>query len=414
MSPRVGLDRTPVPTAEELGLMRGNPPPPDRLVTLENWMFPPFNRWGLQHVGELVPLAPVRRGDDVWQLPEAGRDLGGVSFEVDGEPWTIDEMLGAIATDGICVLHEGSVVWERYLNGMDVRSRHLCFSVTKSITATLAGILLGPGALDPDGLVVDLIPELTGTPWEGATVRHLLDMRAGIRWDEAYEDRSGDVASYRHAIGWWPRPRAGAPADAYDLLARLEADRPHGGAFEYRTPLTAMLGWVCERAGGDRLPALLSRELWQPLGAENDAAIAVDPHGNAVAGSGFNTTVRDLARFGELWRLGGRTPDGRQLVPEAWVRDTLVGGPDSREAFAAQPDGPDPEWPDGFYRNKWWVLDPSRPLFSAIGIHGQFATIDGGAGLVVAMFSSRAVADDDGGFRLFMAGVRAIGEALGG
>jgi CubicO group peptidase (beta-lactamase class C family) len=175
-----------------------------------------------------------------------------------------------------------------------------------------------------------------------------------------------------------------------------------------------MLGWVCERAGGDRLPALLSRELWGPLGAEHDAAIAVDPHGNAVAGSGFNATLRDLARFGEMWRLGGRTPDGHQLVPGPWVADTLTGGPDTLDAFVAKPDGPDPEWPEGFYRNKWWVLDPSRPLFSAIGIHGQFVTIDGGSGVVVAMFSSRAVADDDNGFRMFMAAVRGIAESLAG
>jgi hypothetical protein len=410
----VGLDRTPVPTADELGLMWGSPPPPDRLVTLENWMFAPFNRWGLQHVGELVPVAPVRRGADVWELPEAIRDLGGVSFELDGERWTIDEVLSAVATDGICVLHEGSVVWERYLNGMDRRTRHLCFSVSKSITATLAGILVGRGALAPDALVVDLIPELAGSAWEGATVRHLLDMRAGIRWNEVYEDREGDIAAYRQAIGWWPRTRADVPPDMYGLLATLEGDRPHGGAFEYRTPLTSMLGWVCERAGGDRLPALLSRELWGPLGAEHDAAIAVDPHGNAVAGSGFNATLRDLARFGEMWRLGGRTPDGHQLVPGPWVADTLTGGPDTLDAFVAKPDGPDPEWPEGFYRNKWWVLDPSRPLFSAIGIHGQFVTIDGGSGVVVAMFSSRAVADDDNGFRMFMAAVRGIAESLAG
>lgn len=408
------IDRAPIPTAAQLGLMRGTPPPPDRLVTLENWMFPPHNRWGLQHVGELVPIAPVRRGDRTWDFPEDGADLGTISFDLAGERWTVDEVLDAIACDGIAVLHGGSIVWERYANGMDATTRHLCFSVSKSVTATLAGILVGRGDLDPDALVVDLIPEAADSGWAGATVRHVLDMRAGIRWNEVYDEREGDVASYRHAIGWWPRTSADAPTDEYALLASLEADRAHGGAFDYRTPLTAMLGWICERAGGDRLPALLSRELWGPLGAEHDAAIAVDPHGNAIAGSGFCATLRDLARFGELWLLGGRTSDGRQLVPDAWVRDTVMGGEDSRAAYEAHEGGADPDWPEAFYRNKWWVLDPARPLYSALGIHGQYVTIDGASGVVMALFSSHPVADDDVAFRVTMSTFQALADVLGG
>jgi CubicO group peptidase (beta-lactamase class C family) len=408
------IDRRPIPTADELGLMRGTPPPPDRLVTLENWMFPPYNRWGLQHVGELVPVAPVRRGDRAWDLPGRRSDLGAVSFDLAGERWTVDDVLDAIACDAIAVLHRGSIVWERYANGMDATTRHLCFSVSKSVTATLAGILVGRGDLDLDALVVDVIPEAAGSGWVGATVRHVLDMRAGIRWNEVYQDRGGDVASYRRAIGWWPRIGADAATDQYSLLRSLEADRAHGDAFDYRTPLTAMLGWICERVGGDRLPSLLSRELWRPLGAEQDAAIAVDPHGNAIAGSGFCAALRDLARFGELWRLGGRTPDGRQLVPHAWVRDTVVGGEDSRAAYQAHAGGADPDWPEAFYRNKWWVLDPARPLYSALGIHGQYVTIDGPSGVVMAMFSSHPVADDDGAFRVTMGAFRAMASALGG
>jgi len=409
----MSLDRSPVPTADELGLMRGTPPPPERLVTLDNWMRPPYNRWALQHVSAILPTAPVRRDGPVWELPRDERDLGGVGFDLDGERWTVEEMARATATDAILVLREGTVVWERAFNGMDPHARHLCFSVSKSITATAAGVLVDEGSLDPSAAVTAVLPELAGTTWEGATVRHLLDMRAGMRWDEAYAALDGDVARYRQASGWWPRSDPDAPVDVYAMLATVEADRPHGGAFDYRTPLTSMLGWVCERASGERLPELVSRVLWQPLGAEHDAAYAVDPHGTAVAGSGFNATLRDLARFGELWRLGGERPDGTRIVSEAWIDDTIAGEADSREAFAAQADGPDPDWPNALYRNKWWVLDPARPLFSAIGIHGQFVTIDRPSGVVVAMFSSRAAADEVDEFRAFMAATRALCRDLG-
>jgi CubicO group peptidase (beta-lactamase class C family) len=411
----VTVDRTPVPTAEELGLMRGTPPVGDRLVTLGNWTLPPWNRWGLQHVGELIPCAPVPHGDHVWQLPSEDRRLEHIGFDLDGERWTWWEMLRATATDAIAVLHRGTLVFERYLNGMTPSTRHLCFSLTKSVVATLTGILAGRGAMDAAGRLTDLIPELAGTSWEGATVQHVLDMRTGTLFDEVYAEFQGDSGRFGQVLGFYPRTDPTLPVDTYSFLAALSADREHGGRFDYRSPVTSMLGWLCERAGGDRLPALLSREVWLPLGAEADGAITVDAHGNAFAGGGFSATLRDLARFGELWRLGGVVPDGTRVVPEAWVADTVSGGVDSRAAFAAQADfEPDPAFPDAFYRNKWWVLDPAASFYTAIGIYGQWITVDGEAELVVARLSSQALADDESHGRLYLAGLRAIARELRG
>lgn len=395
--------------------MRGTPPPAERLVTLENWIDPPWNRWALQHIDELIPCARVMRGSDVWELPADDRPLDRVSFEVDGQAWTWGEMLPAVATDALAVLHRGAVIYERYLNGMTPATRHLCFSVTKSVVATLAGILVGRGAVDPAGRITDVLPELAGTSWHDATIQHVLDMRTGTRFSEVYEEEEGDITEFGQVIGYFPRTDDRLPVDTYAYLAALPADREHGGRFDYRTPLTSLLGWICERAGGDRLPALLGRELWQPMGAEADAAITVDAHGNAFSGGGFSATLRDLARFGELWRLGGCRQDGGRIVPAGWITDTIAGAPDGAEAYAAQADHvPDPDYPNAFYRNKWWVFDPDRPLYTGIGIHGQWITIDAAAELVVARFSSQPVPDDEEHDTLFMAGVRAIAEELAG
>jgi CubicO group peptidase (beta-lactamase class C family) len=336
-----------------------------------------------------------------------------VTFDLEGERWTIEDVVRATATDGIAVLHRGRLVWERYDNGMRPDTRHLCFSMTKSIVATLAGRLIGRGALDTEAHVTTLLPELGGTSWEGATVRHVLDMRTGTTFSEVYEDPVGDAAEFGEVIGWFPRTNPALPADTLTYLAGLPADRRHGGAFDYRTPVTSMLAWLCERAGGDRLAAQLSREVWAPMGAEFDAWIAVDAIGTAFGGGGFCATLRDMVRFGEMWRLGGVTASGVRIVPESWVRDTLAGGPDSRDAWAAQVDHrPDPAFPDAFYRNKWWIHDPSRRLYSAIGIHGQFVTVDGEADLVVARFSSQPVADDETLDPVYIAAVGAIAAEL--
>ncbi len=399
----------PAPTAHELGLMDGTPPVGDALVTLANWQDPPFNRWGFQHVRELVPSARVARAASARELAHDHRDLSGVEFTLDGESHTVEQMLDATYTDGFLVLHRGRIVTERYFNGLTPDRTHLVMSVTKSVVATVAGILAGRGELDPEGEITEVIPELEGTSWEGATVRHLLDMRAGTKFNEDYADLDAEVRVFEQVYLWRPRTDDSLPDDACTYMAGLENDRPHGGPFDYRSILTSMLGWVVERAGGARLSELITREVWQPIGAEFDAEITVDAHGTAMADGGLCATLRDLGRFGHLWLEQGRV-DGLRIVPEDWVSDTLAGGDDSREAFL--PSGDFPEFPKAFYRNKWWVLDGERPRYSALGINGQKIWIDGPSQTVIVKLSTYPTALDDARDRLTFAAASAIASVL--
>ena len=400
-------------TADELGLMRGTPPTGEHLVTLENWLVAPFNRWSLHHMREIVPTAPIAAVDDAEPFSRAEQDLDGIGFDVAGETWTVGEMLDATFTDGFLVLHAGQLVAERYANGFRPHLTHVMFSTTKSVVATIAGILVGRGTLRTDATVAEVLPDLAETSWADATVQHLLDMRTGTRFNEIYEDAEGDMGVYASASGMAPSYDPGGP-DTYAYLAGLENDRAHGGQFDYRSVVTSMLGWVVERVGGDRLPDLIARELWRPMGAEHEACIAVDRNGNAMAAGGMSASLRDLARFGQLWLRRGTGPDGTRVVPEAWVADTIAGAHDGREVYAAALEAPDPDFPESHYRNKWWVLDPDTPFYSGIGIHGQYVAIHEPADVVIAKFSSLPVADDRDLEHLQLAGFRAVAEALAG
>jgi CubicO group peptidase (beta-lactamase class C family) len=128
----------------------------------------------------------------------------------------------------------------------------------------------------------------------------------------------------------------------------------------------------------------------------------------------MSASLRDLARFGQLWATRGVLPDGTHLVPEAWIDDTIAGAHDGHEAFAAGAEGSDPDFPDAHYRNKWWVFDPATPFYSAIGIHGQYVIVHGAADVVIAKVSSLPEADDREVERLQIAGFRALVEALAG
>jgi hypothetical protein len=381
-----------VRTAVELGLMAGAPGfPAERLVTLANWQEPPYNRWGFQHIRDLIPTARIQRGDGpAWRLPRDERDLWGIRFRAGRRETNVERFLRDTWTDGFLVLHRGRIVAERYFNGMTPDTPHLLMSVSKSVTSTIAGVLAGRGVLDVSSAATDVVPELAGTSFDGATVQHLLDMRAGTKFDESYEDQEADVRVYEQVYLWRPRDGRPLPADALGYFATLRNDGEHGGPFRYRSILTDVLAWVLERAAGTRLHELIARELWQPMGAEFDAEITVDAHGNPMADGGICATLRDLARFGQLFLERGRR-GRREIVPPAWIDDTIRGAPDGARAFV---EGDDPTgYPKGaHYRNCWWVDEPQTPFFHASGINGQNVFVHVPSRTVVAKFSTWPVA----------------------
>jgi len=398
-------------TFPELGLMQGSPAPADKLVTLSNWQAPPFNRWAFLHIRELIPTARISRGEG--PIAEAERDLrpiDHITFEFQDRSWTVAEMLDATYTDGLLVMHEGRVIDERYVDGMVPRSTHLLQSVSKSITSTVVGALQERGVLTTQDLVTAHVEELRGGPFEGCTVQHLLDMRAGLKWSEDYEDDDADVCVYEELYNWRPRSHPELPPDAYGYMASLSENvRPHGGVFDYRSVLTDVLGWVIERAGGAPFAELCSNEVWSKLGARYDAEVTVGPNGCAMEDGGICTTLGDLARFGQMQLNEGLAPGGR-VVPADWVRGCTAPDPELLDAFATSPDNQ--EFPGAMYHNKWWVLDPDRGVHTGLGIYGQQLLIHPPARAVIAKFSTQPEAWNAEREALQVNGTLAICEAL--
>ncbi|WP_207768721.1 serine hydrolase domain-containing protein [Pelagivirga sediminicola] len=352
--------------------MEGFPPPPDKVPGPSNWDMPPFNRWSFQNMRSLFPTVDVRRGDGpVRPLAASSQEgLGGVTFQtLAGAECTVDDWLDQSYTDGFLVMSRGKVVLERYLNDMHGHTPHLSQSVAKSIVGTLAGVLHGEGALDLHAPILDLLPELGESGYAGATLGQVLDMRSGARFTEDYNTPGSDMTRIDIASGWRP-PLPGEPAPTIrDVIQTLPGVRPHGEAFSYRSIETDVVAWALERAGGASLAQLLSSRIWQHLGAERDGFFTVDKAGTALADGGFNATLRDYARFG-LMMLQGGAVEGRQVVPEAWVRasargDTAAFG----EPYTATS-------PHGAYSRQWWIHDARRGDFMARGVFGQLIYLD--------------------------------------
>jgi CubicO group peptidase (beta-lactamase class C family) len=345
-------------------------------VTLANWRSSPFNRWSFHHVRELIPSA------DIANDPRHIRDLP-------QEKQTLDVRVDP-DTDGMAIVHRGRLVFEHYANGMTAETPHILMSVSKS----MLGLLVEKLGLDTGREVSEIIPEMGATAYRGATLRHLLDMRAGIAWDENYLASSGPIIEYRKSTGWNPLGPGEAPSDLHSFYANLkEQDGPHGGRLHYTSPNSDLLGWVIERATGARYADLMSELVWKPAGAERSAYITVDRLGAPRCAGGMCVTLRDLARVG-VWVLeqGLTERFERDGEPSAWAAGDLA-----------------PYYP-GLpmrYRSFWYVVDGAAPLAFGMGIHGQNLFIDRVNDLVIAKLSSQAMPMDAARIGLTM---RAISE----
>ena len=374
---------------DKLGFMRSFPPVGDQLVDNANRGKYPQARWAQQHARELLPTRNIRHGSmPASPLPAALRPLDDIAFEDgNGQKTTILKWQQDNYTDALIVLHKGRIVYERYDNQMRPETPHLLFSVTKSFTGLLAAQLAREGKIDLDALVTKYVPELADSAWGDMKVREVMDMTGAVRFREVYTDPTTEIFPYLYASNLLPPPAAYAgPKNIYDFLKTLKKEGEHGTGFVYRTVHSEVLGWIVSRVTGKHFADLMSERFWTPLGMEEDAYVLVDSTGTPLQGAGLNATARDLARFGEMLRLGGEF-NGKRVLDKQVIDDLRKGG--DREKFKASGMAFRPGYS---YHNQWWILHNADGAFEASGVNGQMVHINPAAEMVVVKLASHPVA----------------------
>jgi CubicO group peptidase (beta-lactamase class C family) len=384
------------PSTYDAGLMSGFPPPPDRRIgAAQVYTDPRRTHWFMQHAREVQRTADISvRHRPIACLEEAPVllddlelvDVGDEGASVPPGTWSFPDMLAATDTDGILLLRDGRVLCERYFGSLRSVTPHLWHSITKSLGSCVAANLAERGLLDPDGAVIDHVPELADSAYGEARVRHLLDMTVGIRYVEDHEDFDAEDSRLDRLCGLKPRRAGDEPGSIYDFARTVKPQGEHGSVLHYVSLNSDVLGWVLERATGTPMAELIREEVWAKLGAEHDAYITLDGAGSALLDGGLCSSLRDLARFGQMLAQDGRW-NGSRVVPFWWLDDARRNGDEA--AFAASED-PD-MLPGGSYRSCFWVAKPDagRTVLLGIGMYGQMLYVDAGAGVVIAKFSSQ-------------------------
>jgi hypothetical protein len=396
-----------------MGWMKGSPPPADKTIRFTDpdfFAFPKL-RWTACHFRELMPTAGVSKGTDAARELSVSLDpkIDAITFTPIGakEKMSWRQAFDANYTDGVVVLHHGRVVYERYAGCLDAETLHGAMSVTKSLTGLLAEVLIAEGKLDPNALVGNLIPELKPSAFGDASVRQVMDMSTALDYSEDYANPKAEVWVYAQAGSPLPKPPGyTGPRSYFEFLETVKKKGQHGDAFGYKTVNADTLGWLIARATGQSVAQQLSERIWRRIGAEREAFYTVDSIGTPFAGGGFNATLRDMARLGQLVLDGGMA-NNEQLLPPAAVASLRQGG--DRAIFAKADYRLLPGWS---YKSMWWVSHDEHGAFAARGVYGQTIWIDPKADMVIVRFASNPVAANAASDPTSLPAYRAVADHL--
>ncbi len=278
-------------------------------------------------------------------------------------PLDVDAYMVGQRSAALLVVHDGKVRLERYGLDFDASGRWTSFSVAKSITSTLVGAALRDGFIrSMDDRVSDYLPDMKGSAYDDVSLRQLLTMTSGVRWNEDYSDPDSDVARFNNH-----KPEEGVDA-LVSYMRRLPRDVPAGTRWHYSTGETNLVGVLLGAAIGKPLSEYLSEKIWKPAGMEQQATWILSRTGKEISGCCIQAATRDFARFG-LFILNGARVDGQSIVPDGWLAEATT----ERIGIGV---------PERGYGYQWWTWADGS--FTARGIFGQGLFIDPERRIVIA------------------------------
>ena len=398
--------------------MVGFPPKKEKIISASDGSF--FNfpaiRYSVNHMREFFPTRIVEANkekshklksklnndiDDLTFIPWSpiSSSLSNGEWKSENQfftetketPMTIREFLNKNYVDGIIILHDGKIIYERYPAGLKQDGIHAAMSVTKSFIGLLASILIAEKTIKPEKLVTDYLPELGKSGFAGATVQQVLNMTTAIQYSEDYNNPNAEVWQYSQAGNPFKSEKYTGPQNIYEYLETVKKipKQEHGELFGYKTINTEVMGWIISRVTNMCVTELISKKIWIPMGASTDGLFLLDSAGKAQAGGGFSLNLRDMAILGEMLRNKGKVGN-KQIIPEEAVELVAKGG--DPNVFAKSEEYP--KLKGWSYHNFWWITNNAHGAYMARGVHGQAIYIDPAAKMVIVRFASNPLSSN--------------------
>jgi CubicO group peptidase (beta-lactamase class C family) len=327
-----------------------------------------------RHIDRLFPVRAVKHGPSVPALARCDKPLTHLEFTSGGKPFDLIDYMALNRVTALLMLKDGKIAYEDYEMGNTEQTRWMSMSMAKSITSSLVGAAIQDGHIKSiDDPVTEYVARLRGSAYDGVSIRYLLQMASGVKWDETYTNPASDRRRMLEA------QIAQRPGAIMDLMAKLPRMGAPGTIWNYSTGETFVAGAVVRAAVDRPLAEYLSERIWTKAGMESDATWWLEsPDGLEMGGTGLSATLRDYGRFG-LFLMNGGTAGGEAILPEGWVRD--AGSPKTIGGQAVA------------YGYMIWPI-PASPgcanpgAFQAWGIYGQHIYVNPKERVVIVVWSA--------------------------
>lgn len=353
-----------------------------RLYRVLNLFNPDVIAQNFRTMGDKFASRRIHHGQDVFSFKRDIKKLPD-EYMLGGRKKSVNSFIEHSGTTGLIVVKDDKILFEKYYRGNTESSKAMSWSVAKSFVSALFGIAVAEGYIkDINQPVTDYLPSLKNSGYNGVTIKNVLQMSSGVRFDENYADFNSDINRMGRYFAL-NMPFA-------DFVASLKSERHQGTFHHYISMDTQVLGMIICKATGKSLSEYAEAKLWKPLGMESDAQWLTDSSGMEAAFGGLNVTLRDYARFGRLYLKKGNWNDN-QIIPEAWCIASVT--PDARHLMPGK--RPDASWVLG-YGYQWWIPENPDGDYLAIGIYGQAIYVYPRYNIVIAKTSAYADYNKDG------------------
>ncbi|OCF86107.1 serine hydrolase domain-containing protein [Nocardia brasiliensis] len=332
----------------------------------------------LAGIRELAPTRKMAASKTPFEWPVGATIQLPETYSFGGARWSTEQFLVGTDTAALLVLVEGTVRYERYLLTGGPKVNWLSMSVAKSFVSCLVGIAVDEGLIRGiDDPISDYVRVEPGSAYDGVSIRTVLGMSSGARWNEAYHDRRSEIQQLSRAV-------LGLQGGLDGFVARMAKQSAPETVCRYNSGETQVLGALIARATGRTVSDYMHEKLVEPLGFESPGYWVTDMRGVEASFAGLNLTARDYAKLGELYRNGG-VWQGNRIISEDWVRaSTTIDSP------IREPGNPilGDHGIDLGYGYQWWIPAGNRGDFSAIGILNQLIYVDPASGTTIVKLSA--------------------------
>ena len=354
-------------------------------INLNNWRTHPYNRIAFSNIEKILPTSIIKKGNNSVRFKNKFEDLKSLTFlNKYKEHQSLKEYLKKNFTDMFLVIKKGNKVFEWFSENQNSNKSHILFSISKSLTGLIAGVLIEKRLIDESKNITFYIPEVKNSAYDNATIRNLLDMTVSSNFQEEYLDKTGLFNLYRQATGFNPRDKDTKIGLKGFLKLIPKSHNTHGNNYQYCSPNTDLLGWIIERVTNKKFSEFFSEEIFQKCNPNFNAFVTLDNEGSPRTAGGICMNINDLAKIAELVRCRGSI-ENNQIIKENTIARLID--------YKADYPWPSVErgrlFPKGGYRSKWYQTGHKNKEICAIGIHGQWIWVDQIKEVSIVMFSSR-------------------------